>query len=286
MKKVIVTGINGLIGQYISKPLEELGFEVFGIGTKSIKKSNYCSMDLNDHIKLENIFKEIKPEYLIHLAWDTKKGYLESETNFDLLYSSIKMLKYFKENGGKKTVFVGTCFEYKFKDTPLKENDDLNPTTIYAKTKNYLREMSELYSIKNNIDFCWGRVFYTYGDNENPNRLFPHIINSLKEDKKVSINYSQLKKDYIFAGDIAKSIALIIDSNVNGIINLCTSNTISLEEIALTIAKKFNKINLLELKKLNTEEPKIIVGDNSRLVNEIGFKNFTTVGEWVNKYLN
>ncbi|MCZ9940345.1 hypothetical protein [Brachyspira hyodysenteriae] len=38
MKKVIVTGINGLIGQYISKPLEELGFEVFGIGTKSIKK--------------------------------------------------------------------------------------------------------------------------------------------------------------------------------------------------------------------------------------------------------
>ncbi|MCZ9887877.1 NAD-dependent epimerase/dehydratase family protein [Brachyspira hyodysenteriae] len=72
MKKVIVTGINGLIGQYISKPLEELGFEVFGIGTKSIK-SNYCSMDLNDHIKLENIFKEIKPEYLIHLAWDTKK---------------------------------------------------------------------------------------------------------------------------------------------------------------------------------------------------------------------
>ncbi|KLI32028.1 NAD-dependent epimerase, partial [Brachyspira hyodysenteriae] len=70
------------------------------------------------------------------------------------------------------------------------------------------------------------------------------------------------------------------------IINLCTSNTISLEEIALTIAKKFNKINLLELKKLNTEEPKIIVGDNSRLVNEIGFKNFITVGEWVNKYLN
>ncbi|MCZ9887878.1 NAD-dependent epimerase/dehydratase family protein [Brachyspira hyodysenteriae] len=76
----------------------------------------------------------------------------------------------------EKTVFVGTCFEYKFKDTPLKENDDLNPTTIYAKTKNYLREMSELYSIKNNIDFCWGRVFYTYGDNENPNRLFRILL--------------------------------------------------------------------------------------------------------------
>ena len=286
MKKIIVTGINGLIGQYISKPLEKLGFEVFGIGTKTIEKNNYFSIDLNDHIKLENIFKEIRPEYLIHLAWDTKKGYLDSEANFDLLYSSIKMLKYFKENGGKRSVFIGTCFEYKFKDTPLKENDELNPTTIYAKTKNYLREISEIYCSKHGIDFCWGRIFYTYGENENPNRLFPHIINSLKENKKVSINYSQLKKDYIFAGDIAKSIALIIDSNINGIINLCTSNAVSLEEIALSIAKKFNKINLLELKKLDTEEPKIIVGDNSRLVNKIGFNDFITVDEWVDKYLN
>lgn len=286
MKKIIVTGINGLIGQYISKPLEKLGFEVFGIGTKTIEKNNYFSIDLNDHIKLENIFKEIRPEYLIHLAWDTKKGYLDSEANFDLLYSSIKMLKYFKENGGKRSVFIGTCFEYKFKDTTLKENDELNPTTIYAKTKNYLREISEIYCSKHGIDFCWGRIFYTYGENENPNRLFPHIINSLKENKKVSINYSQLKKDYIFAGDIAKSIALIIDSNINGIINLCTSNAVSLEEIALSIAKKFNKINLLELKKLDTEEPKIIVGDNSRLVNKIGFNDFITVDEWVDKYLN
>ena len=51
-------------------------------------------------------------------------------------------------------------------------------------------------------------------------------------------------------------------------------------------AKKFNKINLLELKKLDTEEPKIIVGDNSRLVNKIGFNDFITVDEWVDKYLN
>ena len=288
MKKIIVTGITGSIGQYLISPLKELEFDIYGIGTRNFTtdKFHYIKQDINDYVGMEKVFKEIKAEYLIHLAWDTKKGYLDSDANFDLLYSSINMLKYFKENGGKKAVFIGTCFEYKFKDTPLKENDELNPITIYAKTKNYLREVSELYSIKNNINFCWGRIFYTYGDNENPNRLFPYIIDSLKEDKKVSINYSQLKKDYIFAGDIAKAISLIIDSNINGIINLCTSNAISLEEIALSIARKFNKVNLLELKKLDTKEPKIIVGNNSRLVNEIGFNDFITVDEWVDKYLN
>lgn len=279
MKKVIVTGINGLIGQYITNPLEELGFEVFGIGTKYINKNNYFNVNLNDHIKLEIIFKKIKPQYLIHLAWDTTKGYLESDSNFELLSSSLNMLKYFKENDGIKAIFIGTCFEYQFKDSPLKEYDPLNPTTIYAKTKNYLREIANMYSNKHNIDFCWCRVFYTYGKNEHFNRLFPYIINSLKNDQKVCINYSQLKKDYMFAGDIAKSIALIADSNITGIINLCSGQAVSLRDIAQIIANKLNKSHLLELKELETNEPKIIVGDNSRLINELHFNKFLGLDE-------
>ena len=276
MKKILVTGINGLIGQYITKPLEELGFEVFGIGTTNLDKINYISLDINNHDKLSNTFSRIKPEYLVHLAWDTKKGYLNSNSNFELLSSSINMLKYFKENGGKKVVFIGTCFEYQFKDTPLKEYDKLNPITIYAKTKNYLRELSQLYCSRNNIDFCWGRVFYTYGKNENPNRLFPYIINSLLNNKKVSINYSQLKKDYMFAGDIAKAISLIINSNFNGTINLCSGIALSLDYIASLIAKKMGKLDLLELNRLNTNEYPIIVGDNSILITKFNFK-FTNI---------
>lgn len=288
MKKVLVTGINGLIGQYIAKPLQDLEFEVYGVGTKELASNNfnYIKVDINNILELKKVFEDIKPQYLIHLAWDTKKGYLESTSNFDLLYSSIKMLELFKDNGGKKAIFIGTCFEYKFKDESLKETDEVNPTTIYAKTKNYLREVSEIYSKQYNIDFCWGRVFYVYGENENYNRLFPHIINSLRENKKVSINYSQIKKDYMCAYDIARAIALLLKSNTSGIINLCTSKAISLKYIAETIANKLNKAEYLELKQLDTNEPSIIVGDNSRLVNEVGFNEFTNIDKWLDEYLS
>ena len=279
MKKILVTGINGLIGQYIVEPLKELDFEVYGIGTRDIStdKFNYIKLNINNLTQLENVFKEIKPEYLIHLAWDTKKGYLDSDANFDLLTSSINMLKYFKNNGGKRVIYTGTCFEYKFKDGKIKEYDELNPTTIYAKCKNYLREVSELYCEKYGIDLCWSRIFYMYGKNENQNRLFPYIINSLKNDKKVSINYSQLKKDYIYAGDVARILALIINSNINGIINICSGKALSLKEFASIIAKKMNKEYLLELKELETTEPNIIVGDNSRIINEINFNNYSNI---------
>ena len=271
MKKVIVTGINGLIGQYIAEPLKDLGFEVYGIGTKYIKtnKFNYIKIDINNISKLRKIFNQIEPQYLIHLAWDIED--LNSNNHFKLLSSSISMLDCFKECGGKKAVYIGTCFEYKYKRIPLKENDKLNPTTIYAKCKNYLREISELYCDKNNIDFCWARIFYTYGKNENNKRLFPQIINGLKNNQKVSINHSQLKRDYMFAGDVAKAIALILNSKFKGIINICSGKSISLENIAITIAKKLNKLELLDLKKLETKEPDSIVGDNSILLNNFDF---------------
>lgn len=285
MKKVIVTGINGLIGQYIKKPLEKLGFEVYGIGTRKKNEKNYYSVNLNNYIEVENIFNNLKPEYLIHLAWDTKRGYVDSDSNFEFIASSINMLKYFKENNGKKVIFLGTLAEYKFTDKAMKENDELELKTIYTKCKNYLREISELYCEKHNINFCWARIFNTYGENEHNDRLFPYIINSLKNNQKVSINFSQLKRDYIFAGDIAKILALIINSNLVGIINICTGKTISLEEIAIIIAKKMNKTHLLELYKKETKESIINLGDNSRILNELNFNEFTSIDKWINDYI-
>lgn len=288
MKKVIVTGINGLIGQYITKPLKDLGFEVYGIGTKYIKTEefNYIKIDINNANKLRKIFNKIEAKYLVHLAWDMND--LNSNNHFKLLASSINMLDCFKECGGKKVVSIGTCFEYKYKTSPLKENDKLNPTTIYAKCKNYLREISELYCDKNNIDFCWARIFYTYGKNENNKRLFPQIINGLKNNQKVSINHSHLKRDYMFAGDVAKAIALILNSKFKGIINICSGKSISLENIAITIAKKLNKLELLDLKKLETKEPDSIVGDNSKLIKKVKFKNFSDINDknFINKLIS
>lgn len=285
MKKIFVTGITGLIGQYIAEPLKELGFEVYGIGRKDITTNNfnYIKCDINDSIKIENIFSKIKPEYLIHLAWNIKD--LDSNSHFDLLSSSIRILTSFYKNGGKRAIYIGTCFEYKFKNFPLKECGEVDLETSYTKCKNYLREISEFYCNKNNINFCWARVFYVYGKNENPKRIFPYIVKNLLENKKVTINHSQLKKDYMFAGDVAKAIAMITDSSFNGVINICSGKAISLKEFASIIAKKMNKEHLLELKELETTEPNIIVGDNSKLINEIGVNSYSNIDDILEQLL-
>lgn len=287
MKKIIVTGITGAIGQYISEPLKELGFEVYGIGRRDFDTSdfNYIKADINNYFEIENIFNKIQAKYLIHLAWDLSKGYFHSNANFDMLTSSINILKYFKNNGGKKVIYIGTYAEYSFDNIPAKEYDKLNPTSVYAKCKNYLREISELYCKNNNIDFCWARIFNTYGENDNNTRLFPYIINTLQNNEKVSINHSQLEKDYIYSGDVAKILSLIIDSDTTGIINICSGKGIQLRNLAIMIAEKLGKVNLLELKEISTEEALKTIGDNSRIVNELKFSSYTDINKIIEQII-
>lgn len=275
MKKVLLTGSTGLIGKYALQPLLDKGFEVFAVSysmQNEIEGIKWVQADLLDFSNIKKIFEDIKPEYLLHLAWDTTPGvYLESNGNFDWLKASMEILKQFDLNGGKRAVFAGTCFEYQFQDAPLKEYGQLNPTSTYAKCKNFLNQLATLYCEKNNISFGWGRIFYVFGENENEKRLVAHVIKSLINDKEVNINVGELIKDYMFAGDIATAFVDFLNSDVKGCVNICTGQPVKIKEIATAISHTLGKEHLVHVEQGKTNDAKIILGDNTRLIREVGF---------------
>lgn len=288
-KKVILTGATGLIGKEAIKPLLDCGFEVFAL---TIDKANtdcgikWINCNIFDEHSVQNVFMEKKPDYLLHFAWIATGDYLMSDINYKFIDSSLNMLREFKNNGGKRAVFAGTCFEYKFKDEPLKETDELNPTTIYAKCKNELREKAQKYCLDNNISFGWGRIFYVYGHGENEKRLVPHVINSLKNNKEVVIENGSLIRDYMYSRDIAVSFVKFLDSDSEGIVNICTGEGVSLGEYAQIIAKKLNKINLLVIKNEKTIQPKIIIGNNEKLINIIKTDRIKNISKSMKDFLS
>lgn len=275
MKKVLLTGSTGLIGKYALQPLLDRGFEVFAVSysiQNEIEGIKWVQADLLDFSNIKKIFEDVKPEYLLHLAWDTTPGvYLESNVNFDWVQSSMEILKQFHLNGGKRAIFAGTCFEYQFLDEPLKEYGPLNPTYTYSKCKNFLNQLATLYCEKNDISFGWGRIFYVYGENEHEKRLVAHVIKSLINDKEVNINVGELIKDYMFAGDIAAAFVKFLDTDVKGCVNICTGQPVKIKEIATAIAHKLGKEHLVHIEHGKTNDAKIILGDNTRLSKEVGF---------------
>lgn len=274
-KRVLVTGATGLIGKELIKPLQDQGYDVYAITKRGVyenKNIHWFCVDLFDENSIKLIMRDIRPKYLLNMAWCTTGDYLQSDLNYNFLNSGINLLRYFYENDGKRAVFAGTCFEYKFKNVPLKETDDLDVNkTTYTFCKNKLREMSEYFCDKHNINFGWGRIFYVYGHNEDKSRLTGMVIDKLSKNEKVVIKSGYLQKDYMYSKDIANAFTCFLSSDVNGIVNICSGCAIYIRDYVMQIARIMGKENLIVFNDEPSNQPKIIVGDNSRLIKNVGY---------------
>jgi nucleoside-diphosphate-sugar epimerase len=269
LKRVFLTGASGLVGKEAIKPLIDNGFEVFAISRN--KRHGFIEADIFDCVNIEKLFKKIKPDYFLHFAWYTEDDCLTSELNYDWVNMSLKVLDIFKRNGGKKAVFAGTCFEYDQNNDRIKEDAPLNPKTVYASCKNELRKQCELYSKKNDIAFGWGRIFYTFGHGENEKRLFPYIVNSIKNNKKAIIKSGPLIRDYMYTRDIAGAFVNFLYKNVSGCVNICTGDGISIKDFSLKIAEKMKKTEYLEFIDDIKGQYQQIIGNNIKLLYDVGY---------------
>lgn len=274
-KKLFLTGGTGLIGKELWQPLAAAGFETYALtidnNMPAVPGITWLKGNLFDENKLAEFFAQIKPQYLLNMAWCTSGDYQTSNANFEFVRAGLSLLKHFAANGGKRAVFTGTCLEYAPKDTPIKETDPLAPSCVYAYCKNALRELAEVFCKQNGIEFAYGRIFYVYGKNEHPKRLTASIINHLRAGEKVQTNHAQLSKDYLYTKDIAAAFAALLNSPVTGSVNICSGRAVSLADFSRAIARRLGREDLLDLQTLPTQQPLCIVGDNSRLCKEVGF---------------
>ncbi len=274
-KTVFVTGATGLIGKELWGPLTAAGFEVYALAIEDhlppVPHIHWLKGNLFDPACIAKLIAQIKPQYLLNMAWATTGDYQTSNVNFDFLCAGIQLLKIFAANGGKRIVFAGTCLEYAPQVHPIKETDPITPLVPYALCKQLLYQATQSFCAQNKLSFACGRIFYVYGRGEAETRLTASIIRSLRGGKLVTINHAQLVKDYMYTKDIAGAFTALLQSDVEGAVNICTGVGISLRQYTSAIAKLLHREDLLDLKELPTTQPPQIIGDNTRLINQVGF---------------
>lgn len=288
-KKIFVTGATGLIGKELLKPLTEAGFDVFSLTIEennlAVPGVHWVKGNLFDEPFIARTLAEIRPAYLLHMAWCVTGDYAVSNLNFDFVRAGLSLLKYFAQYGGKRAVFAGTCFEYASADHPILETDPIALSNAYACCKNALHWMAESFCRQNHISFGYGRIFYVYGHREHPSRLTAGIMNALRAGKPYEIKFSQLCRDYMYSKDIAVAFVKLLASPVEGAVNICTGKAVSLAEYATSLGNLLHRADLLVLKQEPTSQPFIIVGDNTRLTREVGFVPAYSLNEGLKQIL-
>ena len=102
-------------------------------------------------------------------------------------------------------------------------------------------------------------------------------MNSLFNDKTVEIRSGSLIRDYIYSKDVASAFVEILDSDKQGIFNISTGIATSIKDYVLTIAKLMKKENLVVFNEHASNQYKFVVGNNSRLRNDLGWEPEYTI---------
>jgi nucleoside-diphosphate-sugar epimerase len=291
MKRVLVTGATGFIGYFTLPLLLEKGYEVHAVSSQPVKKSEpgyfWHNTDLLDPKQASDLLARISPSHLLHLAWYTEPGkYWTSPKNIQWVQSSLSLLNSFQQNGGKRIVFAGTCAEYDWNYSLYSEYaTPTNPSTLYGTSKHALQLILNAFSRDTGISSAWGRIFYVFGPRERPERLIPFIIKSLLKKEVAPCSKGDQIRDFLYVEDMASAFVSLLDSNVEGPINIGSGDPIPLAEIIRSIGNKLNGEDLIQLGKVPTarNDPPSIVADVNRLKKEVNWQPHHNLDQGLNK---
>ena len=280
MKRVLVTGPNGFIGRHCLPFLLERGYELHGVVPENglqldIPGVKWHIADLLNTIHAQALIERVGPTHLLHFAWYAKPGeYWTSMENLRWLQASLDILQIFKRHGGQRVLMAGTCAEYDWRYGYCSEYiTPLNPATLYGTCKKSLYEILMSFSRQEGLSASWGRIFFLYGSNEYPSRLIPSVINSLLAGRPAPCTMGSQIRDFMHVGDVASAFAALLDSQMEGAVNIASGEPVTIRNIILRIAEKLDRSDLVQFGAIPTPkvEPPLLLADVNRLRQEIGW---------------
>lgn len=278
MKKILVTGATGFIGNYVIKELLLHNCTVIATSHDEAKAKNadwysqvrYIPFDLktfDNSINWYSFFGE--PTAMIHLAWEGLPNYKEAFHVQENLPRHLSFLTNMINNGLTDLLVTGTCFEYGMKEGCLKEDMETTPANPYAAAKDQLRRKLETIAADKQIHFKWVRLFYMYGKGQSPNSLFSQLDKALANaEPAFNMSGGEQERDYLPVEQVAANIVTIaLQNKVNGIINCCSGKPVAVKDLVKQyLEEKEQTIKLnLGFYPYTDYEPMKFWGDNSKL---------------------
>jgi nucleoside-diphosphate-sugar epimerase len=275
MKKIFATGLSGFIGRHVT-PL--LRYEVHALTRQAPKEPEerqgvfWHEGDFFDEKFRQALLRDIRPELLLHLAWDVAPGYQASERNYEWLWASFNLFRDFIRAGGRRAVFAGTCFEYDWNVERCEEDvTPLRPGTTYGVCKNALRELVENHAKSKDASWAWGRIFYPFGEGERPERFFPSLIRAALKGEPVVVNTGQQVRDFVYVKDVARAFCALLEADVRGVFNVGSGIPCSRARAAETVCDRMGCRERLEVKTLASGEPDAFFA-SVRKLNGLGWR--------------
>jgi nucleoside-diphosphate-sugar epimerase len=286
MSRVLLTGASGFLGGSALRALLQAGHEVHAVGrggppgellrATGEGQLSWHRADLTDPLAAEALLMEANTECLVHMAWYVEHGrYWQAPENLVWVEATLRLLRGFAEAGGRRAVMAGTCAEYEWSlDRYSEDTAPLAPATLYGVAKDATRRVAERFAQNAGVELAWGRIFTPYGPGEAPARLLPSVIVKLLAGEPAPAPAGTQVRDVMYVEDVAGAFVAILDSEVQGAVNVGSGDPTSIRELISLTAEAAGHPELVGWGELPQREgePQELVADVRRLREEVGFE--------------
>jgi len=271
MLKFLITGGCGFIGSHVVDYLLKKDISVFIIDNLILGKNHWINkdkkpilfiQDILDFSSCEKIFKDIKPDIVIHLAAHHYIPYCEKNIydayslnvigtmNILELSQMLSVKKFFLASSGDVYAPGFVCH---------REVDMVSPIYNYGHTKYLAEQLCIRYfsTVLKNSSLIIGRLFNAVGTRETNPHLIPEVVHQIVEGKRtIEVGNLWPQRDFV---DVKSMASIIVDLTMKAegidIVNIGSGQAqeigSALDKLISALPFKANIISVPERQRLN-----------------------------------
>lgn len=294
MEKVLIFGISGFVGNYLSKEFIEHNYKVYG--TDKVKATLlpegvcFSETDLLNSDEVEKLINKIQPDIIVNLAAISSVGAswgMPKVTMQINVIGALNILEAVRKNEyNSKILFVGSSEEYINSELPINETCPLNASNPYGISKVTQEQFAKLYREQYGMKIYCVRPFNHTGVGQRESFVLPSFCKQVAEIEKsgkpgiIKVGNLSVKRDFSHVKDIVRAYRMIVESdNCNITYNIGSGKAYSLQNLLDYIIKLSTQEIKVEVDpgRVRPIDQPIICCDNTLLQTELGWRAQYTV---------
>lgn len=309
--KCFITGISGFAGSHLAEFLISKGYNVNGFIRPNENLANLnnvidnISLKIGDLCDRDSLFKsllQVQPKYIFHLAGEASahKSFQFPNLFYEInVIGTVNLLEaVIKAKINPRIILVTSSEIYGFvkpEQMPLKETTSFHPDSPYAVSKVTLHYLANQYYRNYNLDIVEARAFNHIGPRQLPGFVVPdfckQIAQIIQGKKKPAIYVGKLddKRDFVDVHDMVRAYYMLaLKAIPPQAYNICSGKSVAINHI-LNELIRIAGIPVKIIKDPQKMRPSImpeIRGDNSKIIEEIGWQPKITLEESLTKSLD
>lgn len=291
MKTVLVTGVNGFVGQYLATHLLEQGCRVLGVDQAmepAVTGIEYTQCSILDTDGLRALLRAASATQVYHLAAISYLPDADASPGFALetnIMGTVSLLEAVRTAASRATLLlVGSSKEYNtdLQSDAICESVHPDPTSFYGVSKYAAELIGGQYRRQFGLDVRFTRSFNHTGPGQSPKFVCSDWACQVarmalgREEPVMTVGDLDARIDFSDVRDVVRAYRAIIEAGTpGGIYNVCSGSSVSLRFILDTlVAKGGREVEIRAAEgKLRAHRTSLkLAGDNTLLVEQTGWR--------------